>query len=266
MGKMTLVFDSGGTKTSFGSTGDTVIFEGGSLHPRRLSDLSVQEMKDWKDQLEQFRDHQVAFYGAGCSGIANQERVRTFLQQFGFEDMEVYPDTLGACRALWGTQEGVAAILGTGSVCMEYDGQEIVARHGGFGPLIGDEGSGFYFGKLLTQKLLQDNSEMPEEVVSRFQKDELMTMLSAPDAIQQLARLSKKASDLNLDWIHRNNLIQFFELYLPQVHADKRKLGVVGGYGFAHKRLLHEICSEIGWELNRIIEKPIVQLLDFHKY
>ncbi len=266
MGKMTLVFDSGGTKTSFGSTGDTVIFEGGSLHPRRLSDLSGQELNYWKVQLEQFRDHQVVFYGAGCSGKANQERIQTFLQQFGFEEIEVFPDTLGACRALWGTQEGVAAILGTGSVCVEFDGQEIVARHGGFGPLIGDEGSGFYFGKLLVQKLLQEHSDLPEEVLNRFPKEALLTMLSAPDAIQQLALLSKQTSDLNLDWIHRKNSIQFFDMYLPQVHADKRKLGVVGGYGFAHKRLLQEICTEIGWELNRVIEKPIVQLLDFHKY
>ena len=103
---MTLVFDSCGTNTSFGSTGGTVIFEGGSLHPRRLSDLSDQELHDWKDQLKQFRDHQVVFYGAGCSGKANQERVKTFLQQFGFEEIEVYPDTLGACRALWGIVTG----------------------------------------------------------------------------------------------------------------------------------------------------------------
>lgn len=265
MGKMALVFDSGGTKTSFSSTGDSVIFEGRSLHPRRLPDLSDQELNDWKDQLEQFRGHRVVFYGAGCSGKANQDRVRAFLKQFGFEEIEVYPDTLGACRALYGTQEGVAAILGTGSVCMEFDGREIVARHGGFGPLIGDEGSGFYYGKLLVQSLLQEHTDLPEEVLNRFPKDALLAMLSAPDAIQQLARLSKQTSEFPLDWIHRLNLNKFFELYLPKVSAENRKLSVVGGYGFAHKKLLEDICSENGWELIQVIEKPIVQLLDFHK-
>jgi glucosamine kinase len=265
MGKMKLVFDSGGTKTSFGSTCDSEIFEGNSLHPRRLLDLQGQELNEWREQLKPFGDHQVVFYGAGCGAQASRDRIQDFFKQFGFREVEVYPDTIGACRALWGSQEGVAAILGTGSVCMEYDGKDVIARHGGYGPLIGDEGSGFYFGKLLVQKLLQDHTDLPEDVSNRFNKDALLAMLSAPDAIQQLARLAKLTYDLNLDWIHRMNLIKFFETYLPEVNLDKRKLGVVGGYGFAYKKLILEICSENGWELNTVIEKPIIQLLDYHK-
>jgi hypothetical protein len=148
---------------------------------------------------------------------------------------------------------------------MEYDGSEIISRSGGFGPLVGDEGSGFYFGKLFVRYLLQRHPNLSEQIFNRFSNEQIYAILTGSNAIQGLAQFSKETQGLDLDWIHHENLKLFCQLYLPDLPLEKRKLGVVGGYGCAHSGILREICAEIGWELVREIEKPIVQLLDYHK-
>ncbi|MGN0190147.1 MAG: hypothetical protein ACI39U_00675, partial [Candidatus Cryptobacteroides sp.] len=64
-------------------------------------------------------------------------------------EVEVFSDMLGAARAVCGHSPGVVGILGTGSNSCVYDGDGIVIAGRGGGYVLGDEGSGAWFGKML---------------------------------------------------------------------------------------------------------------------
>ena len=85
----------------------------------------------------------VHFYGAGCT-IEKAPLLATILHEFfpASHDVEVGSDILGAARALFHNEEGIACILGTGSNSCLYDGKEIVANVSPMGYILGDEGSG----------------------------------------------------------------------------------------------------------------------------
>src|SRR5439155_578112 len=88
---------------------------------------------------------------AGLAGLSRPGRSPDF-RRLVFEllpgaDLEVVSD---AAVALWGALpegEGVAVLAGTGSIALarSADGRE--ARAGGYGALVGDEGSGFWLGR-----------------------------------------------------------------------------------------------------------------------
>ena len=69
----------------------------------------------------------IFFYGAGCSSEEKRKIVMDAIKSnFPQSEIEINHDLLGAARALCGHQEGIAAILGTGSNSCYYDGKQIV--------------------------------------------------------------------------------------------------------------------------------------------
>jgi len=71
---------------------------------------------------------------------------------------------------------GVHVVAGTGSAALAMDRRGRIARAGGLGPLLGDEGSSFWIGRRWLQG-------MPDELVRRFAK--------RPDAVRAVAALAK---------------------------------------------------------------------------
>lgn len=61
--------------------------------------------------------------------------------------VEVISDVEGALLGALGERPGVLVLAGTGSIVLGQDGRGRLARAGGLGPLIGDEGSAFWLGR-----------------------------------------------------------------------------------------------------------------------
>ena len=61
--------------------------------------------------------------------------------------VEVISDAQAALLGAIGNRPGVLVLSGTGSILVGYDGDGRWARAGGLGPLVGDEGSGFWLGR-----------------------------------------------------------------------------------------------------------------------
>lgn len=103
--------------------------------------------------LEKIQDDEMVFALVGMAGvqIANKSsEVKRFLQKefSNIQQLEVINDGyLGMIAGLEG-QDGVFVIAGTGSVIYGKKGQDIV-RVGGFGHLLGDEGSAYWIGREL---------------------------------------------------------------------------------------------------------------------
>jgi N-acetylglucosamine kinase-like BadF-type ATPase len=91
--------------------------------------------------------------------------------------VEVISDAEGALLGALGEQPGVLLLAGTGSIVLGRDGRGRVARAGGLGPLIGDEGSAFWLGR----EWLRLSPEAAR--VAR-------TLGRRPDAVARIAALS----------------------------------------------------------------------------
>ncbi len=84
---------------------------------------------------------------AGAGRAADQKNMKFHLQPFPLVENMVITDDgiIGLFGALAG-KCGINVIAGTGSIVYAIDAERKIRRRGGWGPLVGDEGSGFYLG------------------------------------------------------------------------------------------------------------------------
>ncbi len=101
---------------------------------------------------------------AGCSSADNLPRIREFLGTFGFGKSSNHNDAYNAVSAGLGVEDGVAVIMGTGSIAYAKNGTGLY-RIGGYGYLFGDSGSGFAIGRDTILAALQYEDGMGEYTV-----------------------------------------------------------------------------------------------------
>ncbi len=260
-----IIADSGGSSTNWGivlGNNEVVFIQTDSLHPKYAlsSDFSLAALKS------QFEDMPVPlyFYGAGCSSEMVQKQMQNLLFQLGFSEVNVYPDTLAACRALVGNQPGWVAILGTGSVLVQYDGTNITKRIGGYGSLIGDEGSGFYFGKLVVQHLLRTEKWEPEWIKVFQSREFILSKLASSEAQKWISGLGEETAKMDFRFLHQKNAVLFVELYcLPG--SEIRQISFIGTYGFEQESVFAEVFKAHSIQLGKAIATPIKDLVSYHQ-
>lgn len=264
------VADSGGTSTRWafcGEDGSIEWIETPGMHPKYVLDWTPAQLDELSRHLPPDRSAPLYFYGAGCGNPQSVIYIKHLLGQLGFRQIEVQPDTLAACRACCGTEPGTVAILGTGSILLDYDGNRIVKRIGGFGSLVGDEGSGFFFGKLLVKAFLEETLQdqtVPAVKALLGSRQDVLFQLASPSAQQWLSGLAGVLSGTPLEDIHRDNLRAFAISHLPQL-LNSRTLHVTGSYGWFQREILQEILSEYGWEAGNTLQSPLEKLVDYHQ-
>ena len=107
------------------------------------------------------------FYGSGVSGEANHARMRKLLaERFLQAEVHVHHDLMAAAHALSPHAVGIVCIAGTGANAAHYDGQTLRDDQRSLGYLLGDEGSGFWFGRLLLRDHLYGH--MPDDLQADF--------------------------------------------------------------------------------------------------
>jgi hypothetical protein len=267
--KLILIADSGGTKTDWCliSADHFYFFSTESYHPNTLSSPSKFELLVfWKD-LTQKLAITCHFYGAGCSTEENQTKIKNhFTKDTNFIQLKVASDLIAAGIALIGKKEGYVGILGTGSVLTYYKNTQIAEIIGGFGYLLGDEGSGYYFGKLVLQKYL--NNELSEALNSLFESQygnraSILKNCYSPEGKAFISSIQINTEseiiqhEINL--IHQENIELFLTTYLPK-EAVNKEISFVGSYAFYQKEILKTTLEKLGWELRTVIQKPIEEL------
>lgn len=262
-----IIADSGGSGTSWafcGKNGEVTIVHSASLHPKFLLGRDYTYLQQLVQSIGPISGERLYFYGAGCGQESVREQLKDILLKLGFGDVELFPDTLGACRAMCGNEPGVVAILGTGSVLLQYDGKTIVNRYGGFGSIIGDEGSGFHFARLVLRDYL--NGMLPlsglENVLGTH--GEVMSRLASPDAQNWIATLAGKLSDFPLRSFHERNLRAFIDMYLIPFFPEKTQMHVVGSYGFYQQEVLAGCLNDSGRMIGKVVADPLKELVLFH--
>lgn len=249
----TLIGDSGGTSTNWyriDALGNEHYFETESYHPVNFNSAFFEQMQQfWAKQ--DFGLTNLYFYGAGCGSEVNQKILSAHFQSVGFSVNELESDVLGACKAYFGKNNGSLAIMGTGSVLVHYENGEIVQQIGGLGHLIGDEGSGYYFGKLILNHWL--NGELSASLSQQMQKEfgdraEVLKQIYAPTGKKWVSELALQTADYieskEISRFHEENIRHFCLTHLTQLSITIEPLVIIGGYAHAQKELLQNILRE----------------------
>lgn len=94
---------------------------------------------------------------AGADRVSEKEKIyQSFAGSELFDKIIVQSDAHAALAGgTWGNS-GTLLIAGTGSIVYGWDGEQYF-RVGGWGYLLGDEGSGFYLGKLAIRSILESH-------------------------------------------------------------------------------------------------------------
>lgn len=266
-----LIADSGGTKTDWvliDELNNCHYFTTDSYHPMYLSPEWIEEKRLFWLEYTQKYDLEAHFFGAGCLREESQLKMLAAFEQWGMRNVSVKSDILAAYLATSDQENGFVAIVGTGSVIGRIENREVTEIYGGLGYLKGDEGSGYYFGKLIIEKILADHfSEQTEKQLIEIlgEKEFLKEKIGDHPDKSFVAGISFLLKDLQNDEImevHGENARTFVDLYLPKTEENKT-IGIVGSYGFYHGRLYTQIFQKEGWEVVKMVEKPIRDLAKY---
>ena len=119
------------------------------------------------------RDRSLCLALAGAGRRSERKAIAAMARSRGWaQKVEVVSDAQGALTGAHGGGPGLIAISGTGSIVLGRDERGREARAGGWGPLLGDEGSGYSIGLEALRAILRAEDGWGEKTLlaGEFQK------------------------------------------------------------------------------------------------
>lgn len=276
---MILIADAGGTKTAWGlidsptRTRSTFTTSGINAATMDAADIAGVVTAELLPALGGLPVTAVHFYGAG---IVSSERARIIteaLRPLQADIVSVSTDILGAARAIFGHNAGIAAIIGTGSATCLYDGNRITDNIPSLGYILGDEGSGASIGRRFTSDLFKRC--LPDSVAEAWQRE---IALSAADVIERVYRSPRPNAFLaslmpfivsqavcpEVAAIIDDEFDRFFRRCVIPYRTASRSIGFVGSLAAALSDRLSRAASRHGYEITAVISSPLASLMSYH--
>ena len=279
---MLIIAESGGSKTDW-----RFIYADGKIKQQKtpglnptystnseLSDLLKDGLKDIS--LEHIEA--IHFYGAGCQGSAAKEKIEEVLSDHFNTDGKIYVhhDLLAAARATSLKQPGIVCILGTGSHACLFNGEDIEKEMVNLGFILGDEGSGAYFGKCLVKDYFEN--KMDKKVKAAFEKGfPSLERDSLIKAIYQEAKPNKYLAsffpfimeNLHLPYCQRMLIdgLSVFIMRVKEAFPESHDLAwhFIGGVAFHANPYIRKILQKEQLKEGIFMESPIAGLTLYHK-
>ena len=160
-----LGIDAGGTKTvcQLADADGTVIAEARSTGANLQAVGELQVEKVLHEVMEEAIGDRDVMPAAICLGIAGVDRpddaavVRAIMKRIGYKArVLVVNDALVALEAGAPGQPALVIISGTGSISYGRNADGVAARSGGWGYVLGDEGSGYWIGRAALRAVLRE--------------------------------------------------------------------------------------------------------------
>ena len=277
---MILVADSGSSKTDWllaVPEKEPLEFKTGGLNPYFLTEKEMVKIlqNEGTDMVAHAVDvTEIYFFGAGCSSPDRHEIVTNALSQvFPKAYISADSDLLGSAYATCGHEKGLCCVLGTGSNISFFDGEEVHSSKHGLGYVLGDEGSGTWFGKALITDFLYGN--MPADIHAQFDEQYHLTKESVirdvyqkPAANTFLASFSRFLNTIRVTDYCQALLARGFQEFIdsdiksfPQYH--RYKCHFVGSIAYVFADELRALCEKNEIHLGKIIRQPIFDLMQF---
>tara|TARA_B110000046_G_scaffold42505_1_gene47098 strand:+ start:8359 stop:9204 length:846 start_codon:yes stop_codon:yes gene_type:complete len=275
---MILIADSGSSKTDWRLIDKDTISQYSSigLNPDFVDESKVAlELSRTFTVLNKESVREVHFYGSGCSSKRRNKVIANGIKNvFSSAEINVYHDLLGAARAACGKNKGIAGILGTGSNCCLFDGEQVIQefRSGGF--IISDEGGGVDIGKRILKALIE--GRMGEELQNRFIKsyktdvDEILVCLyKKPFPNKYIANFSRFAyhnrENPFISELLQNSFRTYFQNMVTRYEeCHTVPLNLTGSIAFYYQEVVRKVALEFDVKIGAILEKPISGLTLYH--
>lgn len=277
---MILVADSGSSKTDWllaVPQQEPISFRTGGLNPYFLTEKEM--IKVLQEQGADLIAHaseitEIYFFGAGCSSPDRHEIVSNALSSiFTRAYISVDSDLLGSAYATCGHEKGLCCVLGTGSNISFFDGEEVHSGKHGLGYILGDEGSGTWFGKALITDYLYGN--MPHDIQAIFAQDYTVTkeiaifnVYQKPGGNSYLASFAHFVNKIRKTTYGQSLVNRGFQEFIdtniksyPQYH--RYKCHFVGSIAYFFADELKQLCEKNEIRAGKIIRQPIFDLMQF---
>ena len=222
------------------------------------------------------RVSEVYFYGAGCSSEARNRIIANGLKRVfsSAETVLVDHDLKGAALSTSQGDTGISCILGTGSNSCYFDGTKVIEKVPALGYILGDEGSGSYFGKILLSEWLYHR--MPAELAEDFAKEYNLTKEGIFEAVHHkadpnvyLASFSPFISK-HLDHPYFREMVYDGLDKFVNIHVlcyDNYKdvpVHFVGSIAYYFKEVLQKVAIKYSFTVGKIEKRPVEPLTQYH--
>ncbi|ALM48051.1 N-acetylglucosamine kinase [Flavobacterium psychrophilum] len=280
---MKLLVDSGATKADWIALDDN----GNRLFNTQTLGLSP-EVINREEALERLEARfdiynnrnevtELFFYGAGCGTDRMKNFMKGIFQEFFPKaEITVKEDTYAAAYATNPTNDkAIVCILGTGSNCSYFDGEELHQKVQSLGYIAMDDCSGNRFGRDLVRAYYFN--KMPADLAKKFESEYNLdadvikhNLYKEPNPNAYLATFAKfliqNKDNEFIKGIITEAMQVFVDCYITQYdNAHEVPVHFVGSIAFYLKAELGEVLSKNGLKLGNVLRRPIDGLIEYHE-
>lgn len=275
---MILVADSGSTKTDWlgYNSGKKINFSTQGINPYFLNAQDIFQVLSKVQMLNEFSEkvREIYFYGAGCSTPDKHEVISNGLSLFFSKAfISVENDLIGSAYATCGDKKGLICILGTGSNVSYFDGAATYDSNYGLGYILGDEGSGTFFGRKMITSYLY--GQMPPDLSVLFKADYdndkdtvICNVYEKPLPNTYLAAFSRFMYEHREHPFIQKILVDGFQEFIDINIKDFQDYQVidchfVGSIAFYYQDILKSVCKKNGIHVGKVLQKPIEGIYNY---
>lgn len=275
---MILVVESGSTKADWmlikGSHRIPFTTKGFNPFFHSKEDILIELNEHLELDLIKNEVTQVHFYGAGCSSVKLNLIIENGLKAFFTNATVLVDHDLKACAvSLYERTPIIACILGTGSNSCYFDGKNITENSFALGYVLGDEGSGSYFGKIILSDYLY--GRLPEKMMADMNRigltkenifESVYMKENANVYIASFMPILFKNKELPYSQqIIQKGFTEFIDKHvLCYPESKKSPISFVGSVAALLKDELEEVCNKKGVLFGKVIRKPLENLVTYH--
>lgn len=276
---MILVADSGSSHADWTiilNATERLAFSTKGINPFFMNEKEICKLLSGYREIQDYNSKitEVHFFGAGCSSPDKREIVSNGLSKvFSKAFINVESDILGAVYATCGTSKGFTCVLSTGSNIAFFDGKDAHFGNHGIGFILGDEGSGAYFGKKLITSYLY--GLMPADLKKAFEdayavdKETIIDNVYAkPLPNIYLASFSRFLYKQKQNPMIQRILFDGFDEFakmniINQPHYQQYPCHFVGSVAYFFQDILAQVCAKHHIQLGKVIANPISGLTSY---
>lgn len=275
-----LIADSGATKTSWASLSgtDIQVIETQGLNPVLKADSEIESIifEELLPQLATKVFDQVRFYGAGCKALKHANRLKHYLEEaFSKTEIFIKTDIEGAGIALFGDEEGIIVISGTGSSAGFMNNGKLIDSMPSKAYPEGDFGSGCYIGALILDDYFKN--ETPDfigEIIDMHitsSYDALFVQFQDPKESKQIAaKIMRHIGNFKDTAYVLDKARASIEMLLKELQnhfgeeLHKLSIKLIGSTAFYFEDAFRNIFAEEGVEIIEVKQNPIQGLIHYY--
>jgi len=277
---MLLIADSGSTKCDWKLLDDQqnpVYFSSIGINPYFHNEAFIESNLKKQTELMAIADKvdYLFFYCAGGSTKELKAIVHRGLTAiFTKAKIVVDHDLVGAALSSYDGNPGITCILGTGSNSVYFDGDIMKEEVPALAYILGDEGSGSFYGKKLLSTFLYNQlpQEMHNALVEEYKLDKdtiIDAVYMKPHANVYLASFMRFIARFkDHEWV-KSMVLEGMETFM-KIHVlcypnyKKVKTNFVGSVAFHFQDELHQVAGKLQIKVGKIDKKPIDGLAEYH--